>query len=221
MQGGQGEHEQGHDRAASDAQRRCQTTDAHTTCRRCSTQGLVCEYRKHNRGRKRKHPDEVDAARTMAFELGGVNVDGTDRRASARSQVYRGDFTELGDTSLDLTGLLGEADGPDTPSTAQTGRHQLSTRAGTRPTPPLAHTPRLYTSLHQDSSTPPVSIASDPPRRVEIQFSHVIPVEGDSSRTSAHLTSPHLPTHRQRTWQGRADQRRTQHPTRSLVNLGR
>ncbi|KAL7419125.1 hypothetical protein Q5752_005961 [Cryptotrichosporon argae] len=51
------------------AKRKCQTPDANTTCKRCASHVLVCEYKKHNRGRKRKNADEVDAAHTLALDL--------------------------------------------------------------------------------------------------------------------------------------------------------
>ncbi|BGP21551.1 hypothetical protein JCM10295v2_000426 [Rhodotorula toruloides] len=36
------------------AKRKCHTPDVHTTCRRCVTHELVCEYQKHRRGRRKK-----------------------------------------------------------------------------------------------------------------------------------------------------------------------
>ncbi|BGP28729.1 hypothetical protein JCM10296v2_000465 [Rhodotorula toruloides] len=36
------------------AKRKCHTPDVHTTCRRCVTHELFCEYQKHRRGRRKK-----------------------------------------------------------------------------------------------------------------------------------------------------------------------
>ncbi|WRT64444.1 uncharacterized protein IL334_001376 [Kwoniella shivajii] len=53
------------------AKRKCHTSDAHTTCRRCVNHGIVCQYNKHQRGRKKKastqdEPDqEFEASNTQ------------------------------------------------------------------------------------------------------------------------------------------------------------
>lgn len=43
-------------------QRKCHTPDVHTTCRRCVTHELVCEYKKHRRGRRKKETTEASLA---------------------------------------------------------------------------------------------------------------------------------------------------------------
>ncbi|CAK9783420.1 unnamed protein product [Cutaneotrichosporon oleaginosum] len=44
------------------AKRKCLTPDALTVCKRCSDQGLECEYQKHRRGRRKKNPDGLNGA---------------------------------------------------------------------------------------------------------------------------------------------------------------
>jgi hypothetical protein len=43
------------------SQRRCDTVDTRTICRRCAVQGLTCEYKRHNRGFKRKEAPALEA----------------------------------------------------------------------------------------------------------------------------------------------------------------
>ncbi|GMK56452.1 hypothetical protein CspeluHIS016_0302920 [Cutaneotrichosporon spelunceum] len=43
------------------AKRKCLTPDAFTVCKRCTDQGLECEYQKHRRGRRKKNADEARA----------------------------------------------------------------------------------------------------------------------------------------------------------------
>ncbi|BEJ13333.1 hypothetical protein CspHIS471_0305070 [Cutaneotrichosporon sp. HIS471] len=102
------------------AKRKCLTPDAFTVCKRCTDQGIECEYQKHRRGRRKKNPDNAPAT----------------SRSRSRSRSH-------------------------SPS-----RHDTS------PSRPLVDRGRP----ERGNSIPRSAIRSH-----SIRFSHVVPVEGDSS----------------------------------------
>ncbi|GAA5854792.1 hypothetical protein JCM8547_004073 [Rhodosporidiobolus lusitaniae] len=121
------------------AKRRCDSRKVGDICARCRSHALICEYKKHNRGRKKKvTPPSPPAATSEPF---------ASTSALSPSLTIR-------------PATLGAA--------GQAVRHPLP-RASTTSPGPDALSPRSSTSA--------------------IQFSHVVPVEGDSS--------PYLPANRQ------------------------
>jgi hypothetical protein len=127
-------------------QRRCNSTSIHSSCGRCVKQSLECEYKKHNRGRKKQLPPSSEPV-----------------ASSSRPAIPN-----------PLPSAASSFAVPHAPP--QTKPTSLAPPPNPSPKPP-----------------PSVSASRAPPahqRRVDgsstrrVSFSHVIPNEGDSSRTS-------------------------------------
>ncbi|KPV78315.1 uncharacterized protein RHOBADRAFT_50795 [Rhodotorula graminis WP1] len=131
------------------AKRKCSSVDPDTICKRCSTHKIPCEYKRHRRGRKKKAPD---ASQWPAPTFNGPSTVQSARLAPSAPPFY---------PSIASTSAV-TLDGP----AVGCARSQA---------PP---------GLSQDQPVAPASytLPVPPPlggRRVDIQFSHVVPT-GDS-----------------------------------------
>lgn len=168
-------------------QRKCNTPDANTTCRRCQGHGLACQYTKHRRGRKKKILEGNQSEGRPSSLPHDHSV--------PRSMSSTADIPNTAIADAEVGGLFGSVP-------AQT---QLSS------IPPISQSPHHASAVSDvplvsaNESTSFVSSQTDAPSihkklpheeialtgrrtntigRFGIHYSHVIPNDGDSSRQS-------------------------------------
>lgn len=132
-------------------QRKCDSTDINSHCGRCVKQSLECEYKKHNRGRKKQLPPSSEPV-----------------ASSSQPSLPQPPPSTAPSFS-----------NPQAPS--QSNPTSLAPSPNPPPNPPP--------SLSAPAAPPAHQSQVDGSKRRQVSFSHVIPNEGDSSRTSRRCSS--------------------------------
>lgn len=168
-------------------QRKCNTPDANTTCRRCQGHGLACQYTKHRRGRKKK---------VLEGNQSEVRPSSLPHDPSVpRSMSSTADIPNTTIADAEVGGLFGSVPAQTQPSSIPS-IPQSAHHASAVSDVPLVSANESTSFLSHQADAPSVhkklpheEIALTGRRtntigRFGIHYSHVIPNDGDSSRQS-------------------------------------
>lgn len=164
-------------------QRKCNTPDANTTCRRCQGHGLVCQYTKHRRGRKKKVLERNQSSARPSHDPVPSSMSST------------ADIPNTGIADTEVGGLFESVPPQSHPSSlpalSQNARHasivnDVSLVSANESTSFLSHQADA-SSTHKKLPHEEIALTgrrTNTIGRFGIHYSHVIPNEGDSSRQS-------------------------------------
>ncbi|KAE8541560.1 hypothetical protein D1P53_002923 [Cryptococcus gattii VGV] len=165
-------------------QRKCNTPDANTTCRRCQGHGLACQYTKHRRGRKKKVLEGNQSEARPSSLPHDLSI--------PRSMSSTADIPDTTIADAEVGGLFGSVSAQTQPSSIQSiprSAHHASAVSDV----PLVSAKESTSFLSHQADAPSIhkklpheEIALTGRRtntigRFGIHYSHVIPNDGDSS----------------------------------------
>ncbi|OXM81875.1 hypothetical protein C364_00849 [Cryptococcus neoformans Bt63] len=165
------------------AKRKCNTPDANTTCRRCQGHGLVCQYTKHRRGRKKK----IVEGNQSEPRPSSLPHDPVPRSMSSMADIPNTNIIDAEGGGLFVT-VPPQAQPSSIPPISQNPHHAsvvndvplVSANESTSFLSHQADAPSTHKKLpHEEIAL--TGRRANTIGRFGIHYSHVIPNEGDSS----------------------------------------